>query len=136
MATMADDRKLAAPLVEPGTEAFWRAAAEGKLLIKGCRDCGQVHWYPRALCPHCLSDRTEWREATGRGTIYSYSVTRRAGPAPYAIAYVTLDEGVTLLTNIVDCDLDAIRVGDRVAVAFKATENGGAVPMFTPVRAR
>jgi uncharacterized OB-fold protein len=129
---MAQDRKLAAPVIEPGTEAFWNAAAAGELLIKRCDACGQVHWYPRALCPHCLSDRTEWLQASGRGTIYSYSVTRKPGP-PYAIAYVTLDEGVTMLTNIVDCDLDAIRIGDRVQVVFKPAEGGGAVPMFGPL---
>ena len=64
--------------------------------------------------------------------IYSVSVTRRAGPIPYAIAYVTLDEGVTMLTNIVDADLDALRIGDRVKVCFKPAEGGFAVPMFAP----
>jgi uncharacterized protein len=128
---MAQDRKLAAPVVEPGTEEFLSAAAAGRLLVKQCHDCGELHWYPRVFCPHCFSDRTTWRQVSGNGMIYSYSVTRRPGPA-YAIAYVTLDEGVTLLTNIVDCDLDALRIGDRVAVVFKAAEGGGAVPMFRP----
>jgi uncharacterized OB-fold protein len=134
MTTLAQDRKLAAPVVEPGTEAFWNATAEGKLLIKRCEACSRLHWYPRALCPHCLSDRTAWVQSSGHGTIHSFSVTRRPGPA-YAIAYVTLDDGVTMLTNIVDCDLDAIRIGDRVQVVFKPTEGGGAVPMFKPSRA-
>jgi hypothetical protein len=76
---------------------------------------------------------TEWRGSSGRGTIYSVSVTRRAGPEPYAIAYVTLDEGVTMLTNIVDADLDKLRIGDRVEVTFKPAEGGARVPMFRPV---
>ena len=69
--------------------------------------------------------------ASGRGTIYSYSVMRRV-PVPYAIGYVTLEEGVTMMTNIVDCDLDAIRIGQRVKVVFKPTDGGPPVPMFTP----
>ena len=101
------------------------------LRIKRCTACAKVHWYPRALCPYCLGD-TAWEDASGLGTVYSVSVTRRAGPIPYAIAYVTLDEGVTMLTNIVDADLDALRIGDRVKVCFKAAEGGFAVPMFAP----
>ena len=93
--------------------------------------CGQTHHYPRAICPFCASERTEWITASGRGTIYSYSVMRRV-PVPYAIGYVTLEEGVTMMTNIVDCDLDAIRIGQRVRVVFKPTDGGPPVPMFTP----
>ena len=127
----AKERVIPAPPTNPETAAFWDAAAEGKLLLKRCTACRELHWYPRALCPFCGSDRTEWIEASGRGTVYSYSVFRRA-PIPYAIAYVTLAEGPTLMTNIVDCDLDAIRIGQAVRVTFKPTEGGPPVPMFSP----
>jgi uncharacterized OB-fold protein len=90
-----------------------------------------VHYYPRALCPFCFSADTEWQTTSGTGTIYSYSVMRRVD-APYAIAYVTLEEGVSMMTNIVDCDLDKIRIGQRVKVVFKPTDGGPPVPMFTP----
>ena len=99
--------------------------------MKFCRACGEGHHYPRALCPHCFSDQTEWRQASGKGVIYSFSVMRRA-PVPYAIAYVTLEEGPTMMTNIVDCDLDAIRIGQRVTVVFKPSDGGPPVPMFKP----
>jgi len=131
MSTLYQDRALPAPIVDAATEAYWNAAREGVLRIKRCTACAKVHWYPRALCPYCLGD-TAWEDASGLGTIYSVSVTRRAGPIPYAIAYVTLDEGVTILTNIVDADLDALRIGDRVKVCFKPAEGGFAVPMFAP----
>src|SRR4030095_16639052 len=121
MSTQYQDRPLAAPIVDPATEAYWNAAKEGVLRIRRCTACGQVHFYPRPQCPFCLG-ATEWVDASGRGTIYSVSVTRKAGPIPYAIAYVALDEGVTMLTNIVDCDLDAVRIGDRVKVVFKPME--------------
>ena len=125
------ERKFPAPLPNPETKPFWEAAAEGRLLLKRCRSCGEVHYYPRAYCPFCGSGETEWQPASGGGTIYSYSVMRRA-EAPYAIAYVTLDEGVTMMTNLVDCDLDAIRIGQRVRLVFKPTEGGPPVPAFTP----
>jgi len=126
------DRKIPAPAVNPENQPFFDAAAQGKLLIKKCSSCGAYHHYPRAICPHCFSDRTEWRDAAGTGTVYTYSVLRRGVPVAYCIAYVTLDEGVSMLSNIVDCDLDAVRIGQKVKVVFKATDGGPPVPMFTP----
>ena len=126
------DRKIPAPTVNPENKVFFDAAAEGKLLIKKCASCGEFHHYPRALCPHCFSDRTEWHDAKGTGTIYTYSVLRRGVPVSYCIAYVTLDEGVKMMTNIVDCDLDSVRIGQAVKVTFKKSTGGVSVPMFTP----
>lgn len=117
------------PAVNAETATYWEAARAGRLMIKSCRSCGQVHVYPRAMCPHCRSLDTEWIEASGKGTIYSWTVMRRASP-PVAIAYVTLDEGVTMFTNIVDCDLDTLHVGQPVAVAFEEREGGLTVPVF------
>ena len=126
------ERKIPAPRPNPENQAYFDAAAQGRLLVKRCAACGERHFYPRAICPFCFSDRTEWQQASGTGTIYSYSVMRRGVPVSYAIAYVTLAEGVTMLTNIVDCDLDSIRIGQRVKVVFKPTDGGPPVPMFTP----
>ncbi len=125
------ERKIPAPEANPETRPFWEAAADGRLLIGKCRSCGKPHYYPRAICPLCGSDATELVQVSGRGAVYSYSVMRRV-PVPYALAYVTLDEGVTMMTNIVDCDLDAIRIGQRVRLVFKPSEGGPPVPMFTP----
>ena len=131
MSTPSQDRPLGAVVVDPATEPYWAAARQGVLRLRRCTACAQVHWYPRPLCPFCMGD-TEWVDARGKGEIYSVSVTRRAGPVPYALAYVRLDEGVTLMTNIVDCDLDALRIGQRVKVCFKPAEGDAMVPMFTP----
>jgi uncharacterized OB-fold protein len=119
-----------APMSHPENQPFWEAAAEGKFIVRKCAACGRVHWYPRAICPFCFSDKTEWVRASGRGTIYSYSVMRRVDE-PYAIAYVTLEEGPTMLTNIVDCDFDALQIGQRVQLVFEVSEKGAPVPMFT-----
>jgi len=125
-------RKIPPPAVNAENQPFFEAAARGVLYVKFCNGCGSFHHYPRAICPFCASDRTEWREARGTGTIYACSVLRRGGPEPYCIAYVTLDEGVSMLTNIVDCDLDALKIGRKVKVVFKPTDGGPPVPMFTP----
>jgi len=113
------------------TEPFWNAARAGRFVVPTCAACGMAHWYPRAICPFCAGGKMAWRQASGQGTIYTFSVMRRA-KEPYAIAYVTLAEGPTMLTNIVDCDFDMLRVGQPVSVVFKETENGPPVPMFRP----
>lgn len=131
MSTPHQERPLAAPLTDAASAPFWAAAKEGRLMSRRCTACAKLHWYPRPVCPFCQGD-TEWETLGGQGTVYSVSLTRKAGPIPYAIAYVTLDEGITLLTNIVDCDLEQVRIGQRVRVCFKPAEGDARVPMFTP----
>ena len=123
-------RKIPAPKPTPETQAFWDAAAQGRFLIGCCTACGKAHWYPRKTCPFCWSEKTEWVEASGRGTIYSYSVMWRA-PEPYVVAYVTLAEGPTMLTNLVDCDFEALAIGQAVRLKFSPSEGGPPVPTFT-----
>ena len=123
------DRRISPPAINPETKPFWDAAAKGQFLVKKCLACGELHYYPRSLCPFCHSDRTEWLAASGKGTIYSYSVMARA-PEPYALAYVQLAEGPRIMTNIVDCKFDDIKIGKAVTLVWKPSEGGPAVPMF------
>ena len=125
-------RKIPAPKVLPETLPYWQAADAGRLLVKRCNSCGQVHHYPRDICPFCLSADTVWQESPGTGVVYSFS-TMGQGDAAYTMAYVTLDEGVTVMSNLVDCDPTQVRIGQKVRVVFTPTEGGHAVPMFTPV---
>ena len=125
----AQERVIPSPVPTEDTKPFWEAAAQGRFLIKRCLACEQAHWYPRALCPFCFSERTEWQPATGGGVIYSYSVMRRATP-PYVVAFVTLDEGPTMLTNIVACDPDSLVIGQKVRVVFRSTDGPLLVPVF------
>ena len=120
-----------APVVNDESKPYWEAAINGKLLVKKCNTCGEAHHYPRTICPFCFSDNTTWTEASGRGAIYSYSVMRKA-TVPYVMAYVTLEEGPTMMTNIVECDVDALAIGQPVSVVFQDTGEGTALPMFTP----
>lgn len=110
----------------PGPEdaEFWRAAAEDRLVLPRCRSCGTFIWYPRGFCPDCHGEDVEWVPASGRGTIYSFTVTQRgAGPwaehAPYVIAYVELEEGPRVMTNVVGADPDSVRIGDTVTAVFE-----------------
>lgn len=128
---MTEQRVPVAPVTNHENGAFWEAANQGRFLIGHCNGCGQPHFYPRSLCPFCFSDATELRPASGRGTIYSVSIMRRA-PRPYALAYVTLEEGPVVMTNIVNCDLDALAIGQEVKVTFQDSDAGTRVPVFEP----
>lgn len=126
-----EEKVYAAVPPAPGSEPYWEAAANSKLMLRWCTSCGKPHHYPREICPLCFSDKLEWREAKGTGEIYTFSVMRPAKP-PYVIAYVTLDEGVSMMTNIVDCDPASVKIGQKVKVVFKPREGGGKIACFTP----
>lgn len=129
--TTTTERTIPAPAINPENERYFAAAKEGKLLVGKCNECGEYHFYPRTLCPHCFSNQTDWVPAKGSGVIYTYSTMRRGVPVPYTIAYVTLDEGVLMMTNIVDCDADKLKIGDKVRLVFKPAEDGTPMPVFT-----
>jgi uncharacterized protein len=124
------------PPMNPETQAYWDAAKAGRFILKRCNDCDTVIWYPRAICPHCWSSNTEWFDASGQGTVYSYTVNTR-GEGPYAkagsfvLAYVELAEGPRIMTNIVADDFSAIEIGRPVEVIFAPTDDGEtALPRF------
>lgn len=125
-----------APQINSETKPFWDATAERRLVLPRCNECQVVLWYPRAFCPECSSFDISWFEATGRGTIYSYTINRRGQgdyrDLAYVVAYVELEEGPRLLTNIVDCDPETLSVGQAVQVVFHPTSNGAALPRFKP----
>lgn len=116
------------------TVPFWQAAAEGVLFVRRCKSCGKAHWYPRTVCPFCVSSETEWIRGSGRGVVYSFSFMRRATP-PFLMAFVTLEEGPTMMTNLVECDPETVRINDAVEVVFRKSRQGFAVPCFRPIRA-
>ncbi|MBV9545045.1 MAG: Zn-ribbon domain-containing OB-fold protein [Chloroflexi bacterium] len=132
-----------APVVLPEIKNFWDATAQGKLLLPRCQDCDTYIWYPRPFCPACASLRITWVAASGRGTVYSFTVNRRgAADLPeyrqvgtYVLAYVELEEGPRVMTNIVDCDPDSVRIGQAVELVFHDTGQGTALPRFRPAAA-
>jgi uncharacterized OB-fold protein len=129
---MSAEAPLGAVVTTPESRHYWEGVARGVLLLPRCRACGKAHFYPRSFCPHCFSDMLDTFEASGRGTIYTFSVMRRANP-PYCIAYVRLEEGPILLSRIVDAPFDTIRCDQPVRLVFRKTAEGDAVPAFAPV---
>ena len=114
----------------PESAPFWGAAEAGTLLLPQCTSCGRYHWHPRAFCPLCGAPEPRWMRASGRGDIYSYSVARTS--VPYVVAYVRLAEGPLMLTNVIGCDTDTVRIGQRVTARFRATPQGRLLPVFVP----
>jgi len=119
------------PPINPETAEFWAATKQGKLLVAKCPDTGKFVWWPRRVSPYTGKSNMEYVESKGTGTVYSYSVMRRAA-SPYCIAYVTLDEGPTMMTNIVNCDYDTVKIGMKVKVTFRDVNDEAALPMFEP----
>ena len=122
-----EDRKMPPNCTNPESDPFYAAAEEGKFMIRRCTSCKKAHWYPRAVCPFCFG-ATEWEQASGEGTIYSFSTMLRAN---FTMAYVTLKEGPTMMTNIVKADPATLKIGGKVKMVFVQTD-ANKVPCFEP----
>jgi uncharacterized OB-fold protein len=126
------------PGPSPVSEPFWEALRVGELRIQRCEDCGKHVFYPRTVCKHCLSDKLSWVTASGRGTLYSYTVVRRAmNPAfqadvPYVYAVVELEEGPRVTTNVVNCTLDLLRVDMPVKAVYDSVTPEATLLKFEP----
>ena len=114
----------------PSSRAFWRGAADGVFLLPRCHDCGRWHWYPRAFCPFCHRQHVALESATGTGRVYAFSWLERV-PSPLLVAYVRLSEGPIMLTNLVGCAPEAVRIDDQVVVSFRPAAEGRMVPVFS-----
>ncbi len=137
---MADTKAYRKPLprIDEESRGWWEALARHELYFQRCRDCGTKRLYPRALCPSCLSSATEWVRASGRGTVYSFTVTHQnqapgfRDELPYVLAIVELEEGVRLMTNVVGAAPDAVRIGMPVQVVFDDVTPEITLPKFGP----
>jgi uncharacterized OB-fold protein len=120
------------------TEPFWDAAANRRLVAPRCGSCGRFRMPPTPLCPHCHSQALEWPQLSGAGTIYSFTIVRRAilpemeDSIPYVPAVIQFAEadGVRLVSNIVQSPIDNIRVGRPVTVAWQDAPDGVVLPVF------
>jgi uncharacterized OB-fold protein len=123
------------PVPDGDTKPYWDAAREHRLVIQHCADCGLAVFYPRAICPYCGSDRLHWVDASGRGTVYSYTIVHRApvgftDAVPYVVALIDLEEGVRLMSNVVDCTPSDVQIGERVEVVFEDVTPEISLPKF------
>ncbi|MFA4835117.1 MAG: Zn-ribbon domain-containing OB-fold protein [Dehalococcoidia bacterium] len=112
------------PYIHEETRFFWEKARGHELWLQQCNDCGKFRFYPRSICPECFSYNTLWTRVSGRGKIYSFTVSYRPASKAfkadvlYNIAIIELEEGVRMLSNIVECRNDDIRIDMSVEVVF------------------
>ena len=113
------------PIPDVVSKEFWEAARRHEFVIQHCRTCSRYIFYPRVLCPRCLSSNLEWVKSSGKGRVFSYTVIYQAAhPAfksdvPYVYAIVGLDEGPRMATNIVGCNSEEVKVGMPVTIVFE-----------------
>jgi len=127
------------PIPNEDTKPFWNGLKKHKLMIQKCHQCERFRFPPRVVCPYCLSLDSEWVEATGKGKVYSFTVVHHAYiPAykddlPYVVAIIELEEGVRLVTNIVGCKPDEVKIGMGVELAFEDVTPEFTLHKFQPL---
>jgi uncharacterized OB-fold protein len=142
MAEEKEKKKYAKPLprIDEENRPWWEALVRHELYVQKCRDCGDLRYHPRALCTNCLSSNTEWVRCGGRGKVYTFTATfQNQAPGfrealPYIMAYVELDEGLKVLTNLVECNPDQVKIGMPVEAVFEDATPEVTLLKFRPAR--
>jgi uncharacterized protein len=114
---------------------YWEGLALGELRIQRCNSCSKAVFYPRAICPHCFSDQPSWIVASGKGTIYSYTVAHQAfgsfaADVPFVVALIELEEGARMMSRLLDAPRERVTVGAAVTVTFEKVEEDLTLPYF------
>jgi uncharacterized OB-fold protein len=126
------------PQITPWSKAFWEGCKRHKLLIQRCDECLKFVMYPKLYCPYCLSPKLKWVNATGKGKIYSFSTvqsyapTEFAGDVPYVVGIVELEEGVRMMSNIVEIPPEKVKCDMPVQVVFDDVTKEVTLPKFKP----
>jgi uncharacterized protein len=135
--TTEDRRPRMEPPSSPVSEPFWEATRHRRLLVQWCLDCDKSVFFPREICPGCMGSNLEWREASGDGTLHSFTInyvspSPTAQEGPFAVALVDLAEGPRMMTNVVGLPLDELQVGMKLRVTWDEISDGRNYPMFEP----
>jgi len=129
------------PEITPVTRPFWEAAAKGKLVVQRCRDCQSWIWCPRPACVECGSEKLAWTPVSGRGQVFAFTVIREvvgralrgfADDIPYVTAWIDLEEGPRICSNIVRCPIEKVAIGMPVEAVFEEAGPGIFLPKFKP----
>ena len=126
------------PPDDPDLTPFWEGCRRHEFLLQRCKKCSHYIWHPRAYCGNCQSDDTEWVTAKGTGTVYSYTIVYQAAhpffspQIPYVVAYIELDEGIQVMSNLIDVDPAKVEVGMPVEVTFEDVNDEFSVYLFHP----
>ena len=127
------------PSIVGETKAYWDSCRRGQLIIQKCAACDEYQFYPRGICANCWSEEIKWITASGKGTVWTYTVTYQnrtpgfAEDVPYVLALVELEEGVRMFTNIVECNPREVSIGMPVEVTFVKATDQITIPYFRPV---
>ena len=125
-----------APIPSRETQPFWDGCAQGQLLLQQCSGCQSYRHPPSPICPDCLSIEHHWVPASGRGTVYTFSVVRHAFRhrwerlVPYVLAVIELAEGPRLLSNVVDIPAEEVQIGMEVELIFEPISETMKLPLF------
>ena len=134
------DYKKPLPHLDEENRWFFEACARHQLVLQKCSSCGTVRFYPRALCPSCMSSKTDYVRASGRGRVYTFTVTHQnqapgfRDELPYVMAYVELDEGPRILTNIINTPPGEVKIDLPVEVVFEDIDENLAIPKFQRIQ--
>jgi len=126
------------PRSRPETASWWEACRQEKLMIQRCSQCGAFQFYPRIVCTSCMSEQIEWFQAGGRAKVLTYTICRLpvaqayAADVPYVVALVQLEEGPTMMSNIVQCDPESVVSSMPLEVVFEAWSDEITMPQFRP----
>jgi len=136
------DEEMVKPLPKPSkwSQPFWDNSKEGKLTLKKCKDCGHIDHPPYMYCTNCHGDDSEWIEASGKGVLVAYAINSYMVPfpfwddMPYVVAMIDLEEGVRMISNVVECDQDNLENGMDLEVVFDKVSDDFTLPKWRPVK--
>jgi len=114
---------------------YWEGLTLGELRIQRCNACSKAVFYPRTICPHCFADQLSWIVASGRGIIYSYTVAHQAfglfaQDIPFIIVLIELEEGVRMMSRLLDAPSEHVKIGAVVKVSVEKVEEDLTLPYF------
>jgi uncharacterized OB-fold protein len=127
------------PIPDEITAPFYDGARAGRLMLQHCPSCNGWSFPVRERCPHCFAGGLQWRQASGRGVLYTFAIMHQvmnpgfAGAVPYNVSQIDLEEGVRMVSNVIGVANDALRIGMRLEAVFEDVGNGVSVPKFRPV---
>ena len=127
------------PRTTAATAAFWEGCQNQRLLIQRCVQCGHLQFFPRSICTACMSEDLEWKQASGRGKVRTYTVIRHpvsrayADEVPNVLALIRLEEGPTMMSALTDCDPESVESGMPVEVVFEQWSDDITIAKFRPV---
>lgn len=125
------------PIPDEDTKEFWEGCKRHELLFQKCEDCGTFRFPPRAICPKCMSMNFKWIKSSGSGEVYTFSIVYQPfGPGwdiPYTVAIIQLEENIRILSNIVECKPEDVKIGMKMEVCFDDVTDKITLPKFRPV---